>query len=101
MEAGIISATISGLTAIIVSYIGVSQKKNQKKSEKQEAFKAEGALIQMEMIQAELKLSKVTAKAVMNQKCNGDVEDAMEWARRVEIKYADYMRRVTQQVVQV
>lgn len=99
MEAGIASAIISSVTMIIVTYIGVTQKKNQKISEKQEAFKAEGALIQMEMVQAELKLSKVTAKAVLNQKCNGDVEEAMSWAQRVEIKYADYMRRVSQMMV--
>ena len=99
MEAGIASAIISSVTMIIVTYIGVTQKKNQKISEKQEAFKTEGALIQMEMVQAELKLSKVTAKAVLNQKCNGDVEEAMSWAQRVEIKYADYMRRVSQMMV--
>jgi len=98
MEAGVISAVISGVTAIIVSYVGVTQKQIQKRNDEQEVLKAEGALIQLEMIQAELKLSKVTAKAVLNQKCNGDVEEAMNWTKKVEIKYADYMRRVSQAV---
>ncbi len=98
MEAGVISAVISGVTAIIVSYVGITQKQIQKRNDEQEALKAEGALIQLEMIQAELKLSKVTAKAVLNQKCNGDVEEAMDWTKNVEIKYTDYMRRVSQAV---
>lgn len=98
MEAGIISTIISGATMIIATYIGVSQKRIKKSNDKHEALRSEGAIIQMEMIQAELKLSKVTAKAVLNQQCNGDVEEAMEWARRVEIKYADYMRKLSQAV---
>lgn len=98
METSIITTIISGITAILVAYIGVSQKRNQVKSDKYEALRTEGALIQMEMIQAELKLSKVTAKAVLNLKCNGDIEDAMDWAREVEVKYADYVRRVSQVV---
>jgi uncharacterized protein (DUF2252 family) len=95
----IVSTAISTVGAIGIAYIGVTQKRTNARSEKREALKAEGALIQMEMTQALLKLSKVTAKAVRQQKLNGDVEEAEEWVRRVEIKYAEYMRRVSQEVV--
>jgi hypothetical protein len=50
------------------------------------------------MTQAILKLSKVTARAVRNQTLNGDVEEAEHWVHEVEIKFADYMRRMSQTV---
>ena len=96
LEPGIVTAIISGITAIIVSYIGVSQKRNQKRNDKCEALRQEGALLQLEMTQAILRLSKVTAKAVRNQALNGDVEEAEHWVHEVEIKFADYMRRMSQ-----
>jgi hypothetical protein len=85
---------ISAITAIGVAVLGYYLQRQSVRTDKREELKAEGALIQLEMTQAELKLSKVTAKAVMNQKLNGDVEEAMNWVRDVEIKYADYLRRV-------
>jgi uncharacterized protein HemX len=95
----IVSTAISAAGAVGVAYVGFHQKRNQARNDKCEALRAEGALIQLEMMQAALKLSKVTAKAVMQKKLNGDVEEAMDWVQRVEIKYADYMRRVSQEVV--
>jgi len=91
---GIVSAGISAIGAIGVAYIGVHQRKEKRVND----LRNEGALIQMEMSQAGLKLSKVTAKAVLNQKTNGDVEEAMCWAKEVEIKYNDYLRRISQTV---
>jgi len=96
MEAGVISTIVSTVGAMGIALVGYSQKMNQKKNDKYEALRQERDLIQLEMIQAELKLSKVTAKAVLNQKCNGDVDEAMDWVRTVEIKYADYTRRISQ-----
>ena len=98
MEAGIISTIISTVGAVGIAVVGWQQKRNQKRNDKCEELRAEGALIQLEMMQAELKLSKVTAKAVMNQELNGDVEDAVKWVRKVEIKYEDYVRRISQAV---
>ena len=98
MEAGIISTAISTVGAIGVAYVGFHQARNQKRNDKCEALRQEGALLQLEMTQAVLKLSKVTAKAVRNQKLNGDVEEAENWVHTVEIKFADYMRRVSQMV---
>ena len=94
----IIPSLISTAGAVGIAYVGVVQKRTNIKNEKREALKAEGSLIQLEMIQAVLKLSKVTAKAVRQQKLNGDVEEAEEWVHRVEIKYAEYMRRVSCEV---
>lgn len=96
IDAGVLSTAISAAGAIGVAYIGVHQRKDRKNNDKCEALRSEGALLQLEMTQAELKLSKVTAKAVLNQKTNGDVEEAMNWVKEVEIKFADYMRRTSQ-----
>ena len=98
MDAGIVSTVVSSIGAIGVAYVGMHQRKEKTVNDKREALKSEGALIQMEMTQAGLKLSKVTAKAVMEQRLNGDVEEAWEWVKRVEIKYADYVRRMAQAV---
>ena len=89
-----LSTIISAVTAIGVAILGYYIQRQSVRTDKREAFKTEGALLQLEMIQAELKLSKVTAKAVRNQKLNGDVEDAEHWVKTVEIKYADYLRRI-------
>lgn len=101
----IVPAVISAATAIGVALIGLAQYKEkmlneQRKQEidKREALRTEGYLIQLEMSQAALKLSKVTAKAVMCQRLNGDVEDAWAWVAKVEVKYADYLRRASQAV---
>ena len=95
---GVVTAIISSMGAIGVAYISVQQRKDREHNAKCESLKAEGALLQLEMIQAVLKLSKVTAKAVRNKTLNGDVEDAEKWVHNVEIKFADYMRRITQTV---
>lgn len=90
----ILSTVISSAGALGVAYIGVHQRKERQSNE----LRNEGALIQMEMSQASLKLGQVTAKAVTNQKTNGDVEEAMDWAKKVEIKYNEYLRRISQAV---
>ena len=94
MEAAVISTVISSMSAIGIAIVGVQQKRNQKRNDACELLRTEGSILQLEMTQAELKLSKVTAKAVMNQKLNGDVEEAMKWVRSVELKYQDYTRRM-------
>ena len=98
MEAGVVSAIISTIGAVGIAIVGYYQAKNQKRNDRRETLRQEGALLQLEMIQAVLKLSKVTAKAVRNQKLNGDVEEAEQWVHSVEIKFSDYMRRVSQNV---
>jgi len=94
LDAGTVSTIISSIGAIGVAYVGVHQRREKHIAE----LRNEGSLIQMEMGQANLKLAKVTAKAVLNQKTNGDVEEAMNWAREVEIKYCEYLRRIAQAV---
>ena len=102
MDASIIAAVISTAGFVGVSWVGSNQYKervaNEKRKceiDKRDALKQEGILIQMEMTQAALKLSTVNAKAVMQQKLNGDIEDAMIWVREVTIKYNDYLRRLS------
>lgn len=98
MEAGVVSTIISTMGAIGIAIVGYHQAKNQKRNDRCEALRQEGALLQLEMIQAAVKLSKVTARAVKGHDTNGDMDKALEWAEKVEIGHADYMRRVTQNV---
>lgn len=91
---GIISTTISTLGAIGIALVGVHQVKNQKRNDKCEELRAEASLLQMELSHANLQLSKVTAKAVRNQKLNGDVEDAEKKVRDAEEKYVKHMQRL-------
>jgi hypothetical protein len=101
----IVTAIVPAATVIGVALIGLVQYREkvlneQRKHEidRREDLRTEGYLIQLEMSQASLKLSKVTAKAVMYQRLNGDVEDAWEWVQAVEVKYDDYLRRITRTV---
>lgn len=105
MDASIVAAGISTIGAIGVAVIGRLQYRDSRKQaertkeiDRRDALRHEGSLIQMEMSQASLKLAQVTAKAVTNQKTNGDVEEAMDWAQNVEIKYNQYLRRISQAV---
>jgi adenylosuccinate synthase len=90
----IFTTLISTAGAIGVAYIGAHQRKDKKIND----LRQEGNLVQMEMIQANLNLAQVTAKAVMNQEVNGDLEEALDWAKKVNIKYGEYLRRVSQSV---
>jgi adenylosuccinate synthase len=90
----IFTTLISTAGAIGVAYIGAHQRKDKKIND----LRQEGNLVQMEMIQANLNLAQVTAKAVMNQEVNGDLEEALDWAKKVNIKYSEYLRRVSQSV---
>jgi adenylosuccinate synthase len=92
--ASIVQTAISALGAIGVAYVGVHQRRDKQTND----LRNEGSLIQMEMAQTNLDLAKVTAKAVLNQKCNGDVEEAMKRAREVEARYDEYLRRVSRSV---
>ena len=80
---------VSTLGTLGVAYIANRQRQEKKANE----IRNEREMIQMEMTQASLKLAMVTAKAVTNQKTNGDVEEAMQWAKDVEVKYCKFMRR--------
>jgi hypothetical protein len=88
----IIVAIISTAGTIGVAIIGIRQHCEHKDL----ALRKEGSLIQLEMAQASLNLAQCTAKAVMGQQINGDMEEAMNWAKQVNIKYNDYSRRICQ-----
>ena len=101
----VVSALIPSATAIGVALIGLAQyrekiinERRKQETDKREDLRTEGYLIQLEMSQAGLKLSKVTAKAVMCQRLNGDVEEAWERVQAVEVRYDDYLRRITRTV---
>ena len=86
----IIVAVISTIGTLGVAIIGVRQHKEQKAA----GLRHEGSLIQLEMTQASLNLAQCTAKAVMGQEVNGDMKEAMDWAKKIYIKYNNYSRQV-------
>ena len=88
----IIVAMISTCGTIGVAIIGVRQHKEQKNA----TLREEGSLIQLEMAQASLNLAQCTAKAVMGHEVNGDMKEAMEWAKEVNVRYDKYARSVCQ-----
>jgi predicted benzoate:H+ symporter BenE len=88
----IIVAMISTCGTIGVAIIGVRQHKEQKNA----TLREEGSLIQLEMAQASLNLAQCTAKAVMGHEVNGDMKEAMEWAKEVNVRFNEYSRRICQ-----
>ncbi len=88
----IIITLISSFSAIGVAFIGYHQYKERKDAE----LKEEGSALLLEMSQAGLNLSKCTAKAVMGLEVNGDMTEAMKWAKSVSERYDKYLRRIYQ-----
>ena len=100
-----VSTVISGLVAVVVALIKVSQYKEQKKNEikekeaeKREELRNEGALLQIRMVDATLDLGLITAKTVLMKKTNGDVEDALKKATEIKEKVEDHLIRVSQAI---
>lgn len=88
----IIVAIISTAGSIGVAIIGIRQHYEHKNT----TLREEGSLIQLEMAQASLNLAQCTAKAVIGQEVNGDMKDAMDWAKKVNVRFNEYSRRIYQ-----
>lgn len=84
-----IPSVISMVSAIGVAIIGAIQFR----SRKVEAFRNEGQLIQMEMAQASLNLSMITAKIIAGKANSEEMDPVLDWANAVMIKYCDFLRR--------
>lgn len=109
MSSDIITACISGLMTIIVTVIGVLGAKDRKKAnkdreeakdERREAsekakIRAKESRLSMAMQNANCMLAVVTAKAVLHQHTNGDVEEAMNAAQTAETDYNEFLREIS------
>jgi hypothetical protein len=91
---------IPGICTAIVAIIEFRAARDRRKEEaeiertkKQATRRAEESQLSMELMSANCKLAVVTAKALTNQKLNGDVEEAMEASRKAQEQYNAYIRR--------
>ena len=105
----IFSSAVAGLCTIAVAIIGASSARDRKKAEEDRAeakaerdkaaaraaMRAQENRLSMAMQSANCKLAVVTAKAVLHQHTNGDVEEAMTAAQIAEEEYTEFIREVS------
>ena len=101
-----IGEIISGAVLIIVAVIETratrERKKAQVEKEKAEArekLRAKESLLAMQMQEAALKLSMVTAKKVMNLHTNGDVKEAFDAAEKAGSDYMEFIEGVAAKTI--
>lgn len=90
-----------GFIALGVAFIGWRQGQDKRYNQERQAvldrreeLRVEGELIQLEMLQAAIKLSKVSARAIKGSNLNGDVDKALNWAEEVEDRQGGYLRKL-------
>lgn len=71
--------------------------KQQEEAKEREALAEQRLKLFMQMENAGLKLAIVTAKKLMNQKTNGDVEEAFNAAQEAKAAYGDFINEVVNQ----
>lgn len=93
------------ITPILIALVGLFQyktnllsKERYKQQEQREALRQKGCLLQLRLTDVTKDLSMITAKKMMEQKTNGEVERAFEKMTIVEAEYDDYLREVTRLV---
>lgn len=91
----IVCAAISGLCAVGVAVIGGQLGRAAKRSEHSSELRRRESLLSLEMMDATLKLSVVTANALTGGHNNGNVAIARERASGVSEKYEQFMRETT------
>lgn len=95
----IFCAVIAGAFAVLVAFIEARCSRDRKRTEKRADRRAEENRLAMELMSANCKLSLITAKAVLNQKVNGDVEEAFGAVRDAQGKYDSYITRLAAEQV--
>ncbi len=87
MPTEVICTLLTAASAALVAVIGGAFQKDKRKTEERAALRAEENLLSMKLMSATCAVSLVTAKAVFNQKTNGDVEEAMDAAKEAQEDY--------------
>lgn len=91
----ILCAFISGLCALGVAIVGGQLGLASKRSERTSQLRRRESLLSLEMMDATLKLSIVTANALTGGHNNGNVAIARQRAGDVSEKYEEFMRETT------
>lgn len=97
-----VSEIINFASLIVVSIIGglftlESQRniKDRKKIEDRAKIRGRESLLSMNMHHATINLAILNAKALTNQKLNGDVREAMESATKAKIAYEEFLNEIS------
>jgi len=91
----LLCAAVSGLCAIAAAFAGCQASRASARSERSSALRRRESLLSLEMMDATLKLSVVTANALTGGHNNGNVALARERAGGVSEKYEQFMRETT------
>ena len=90
-----ICAAISGLCAVLAAWMGKRMSDSTRRSERRSELRRRESLLSLEMMDATLKLSVVTANALTGGHNNGNVAIARDSAGAVSEKYEQFMRETT------
>lgn len=91
----IICALIASLSTIIVAILSLYIKQIMGKMDRRQSLRERESLLNLRLTSAAVKLSTVSANALMNYENNGNVEEAYEQAREAEEEYQRFQQEVT------
>lgn len=98
----IISGAVLVMVAVIETRATRERKNTQVEKERaaeREALRAKESKLAMQMQEASLKLSMVTAKKVMNLQTNGDVKEAFDAAEKAGSEYMEFIEGVAAKTI--
>ena len=87
----IFTAILSAITAIVVAYLGYRASVDKRKNEVRE----KESRLSMQMMDASIQLSIVSANALTGGKNNGNVERAKKAAEEAQAAYKSFLQEVT------
>lgn len=91
----IVCALIASLSTIIVAILSLYIKQIVGKMDRRQSLRERESLLNLRLTSAAVKLSTVSANALMNYTNNGNVEEAYEQAREAEEEYQRFQQEVT------
>ena len=88
----IVCAAIAAVSAVVVAVIERRNAAQNRRIEARAEQRARESRLSMDLMYANCALSLTTAKKLANMHTNGDVEEAMEAARRAQEEYNKFVR---------
>ena len=90
----VLCALLSAISAIIVAVVSSRLKKENAKNDERAERSKEESLLSLEMLDATLQLSVVTANALTNGHNNGNVEEARSSAQKAQDAYKKFEQKL-------
>lgn len=81
----------SAVTGLCFFWIEQKIKKNQAKLEEKEKMREKNEILIIKSTMASIALGEATATALKNGHCNGEIEAALEYARKVKHEQKDFL----------